>query len=306
MSAGVGAFEGERTRLLGLAYRLTGSVVDAEDVLQEAWIRYAAAEGIEHPAAWLTTVVSRLCLDRLGAASRRREVYPGTWLPEPIVTESHDPADLAVVADEVRYAALVLLDRLPADQRVAFVLHDVFDIPFSQIAETLGVTAANARQLASRGRRTMADVPRETTAAEHDAAVEKLLRALERGDPEGVAAALHPEVVAYGDSGGLTPTAGRPIAGPEQVARFFQGLVRLYGAERLVVMRLLKVNGRLGLVTPGTDGRFPARVAAFSVEDGRVIGTYDVAHPDKLRGVRLADWDPTAPGTPRRRRSPGR
>lgn len=306
MSGELATFEAERARLLGLAYRLTGSVVDAEDAVQEAWIRYAAAEGLLRPAAWLTTVVTRLCLDHLGAASRRRETYPGTWLPEPIVTEPHDPADLAVVADEVRYAGLVLLDRLPADQRVAFVLHDVFDVPFAQIADILDTTTANARQLASRGRRAMAEVPPESPPAEHRAAVEGLLRALERGDAAGVAEALHPEVTAYGDSGGLTPTAGRPVVGPEPVARFFQGLVRLYGDQRLAAMRLVDVNGRLGLVTPGTDGRFPARVAAFSVVDGRVVGTYDVAHPDKLGGVRLMDWQPTAPDTPNRRRSPGR
>src|SRR5690606_34488121 len=132
---------------------------DAEDAVQDAWLRFAEADEVREPAAWLTTVVSRLCLDRLKSAQVRRETYVGTWLPEPIVTgqaglssttQPSDPADAVVHDEDARYAAMVVLDRLPPDQRVAFVLHDAFDLPFAQIAEVLDVTAANARQLAAR------------------------------------------------------------------------------------------------------------------------------------------------------------
>lgn len=303
-------FEAERARLLGLAYRLTGSVADAEDAVQESWLRFDRVESIREPAAWLTTVTSRICLDRLKSAAARRERYVGTWLPEPVVSErgtaSADPLELAVRNDEFRYAALVVLEVLSPAQRVAFVLHDAFEVPFAQIAEVLGVSAAHARQLAVRARKAVAPVPPPVSEGEHSEAVERLLAAVLVGDLDGVIAALHPEAVMYGDSDGLTPTAGRPIRGAEDVARFLLGLVRLYGADRLAVMQLENVNGRLGLVTPGTDGRFPARVTGFDVVEGRVAASYDVANPAKLGGVKMPGWTPTAPDRPRRRRTPGR
>lgn len=304
------AFDAERTRLLAVAYRMTGSFADAEDAVQDAWLRFAEADEVREPAAWLTTVVSRLCLDRLKSAQVRRETYVGTWLPEPIVTghaglssaaQPSDPADAVVRDEDARFAAMVVLDRLPPDQRVAFVLHDAFDLPFAQIAEVLDVTAANARQLATRARKTVRTSPSpQSSAAEHADAVSQLLLAVQAGDLDGVIAMLHPDVEFYGDSGGLTPTAGRPLHGATEVARFFLGLRRLYGPERMTVLRLEDVNGRLGLVTPGTDGRFPARVTAFTVVDGRVASGYDVAHPDKLRGVRIPDWNPVAPAARQR------
>lgn len=304
------AFEAERARLLALAYRLSGSVADAEDAVQEAWLRFERAEGVRDPAAWLTTVVSRICFDRLTSAAARREHYVGTWLPEPVVldrvAETTDPLEVVVRDDELRYAALVVLDALPPPQRVALVLHDAFDVPFAQVAEVLGVSAAHARQLAVRARRAVSSAPAPVSAGEHAEAVERLMRAVLEGNLDAVVAALHPDVVAYGDSNGLTPTAGRPIRGAADVARFLLGLVRLHGPERLASLRFVDVNGRLGFATPGTDERFPARVTAFTVTDGRVVATYDIANPDKLRGVRLERWSPKAPDRRRRTRNPDR
>ncbi|RLV55093.1 sigma-70 family RNA polymerase sigma factor [Aeromicrobium phragmitis] len=303
-------FERERPRLLALAYRLTGSITDAEDAVQESWLRFERTEDVRDPAAWLTTVVSRICLDRLTSAAARREHYVGTWLPEPVVRErdatAADPLDVVVRDDELRYAALVVLETLAPAQRVALVLHDAFEVPFAQVAEVLGVSPAHARQLAVRARKAVTPAPPPVSPGEHAEAVERLMHAVLEGDLEAVVAALHPDIVAYGDSNGRTPTAGRPIRGAAHVARFLLGLVRLYGPERLAHLRLEQVNGRLGLVTPGTDGRFPARVTAFTVTEGRVVATYDIANPDKLGGVRLEQWSPTAPDTPPRRRTPGR
>ncbi len=148
----VDVFEAERPRLLGLAYRILGSAVDAEDVVQEAWVRWQAAHDVERPAAWLTTVVSRLALDSWRAQQRKREDYVGPWLPEPVATEP-DPADRAEMADSLTFGFLVLLDELSAVERVVFLLADVFGEPFADIAATVGKSEAACRQIASRARR---------------------------------------------------------------------------------------------------------------------------------------------------------
>ncbi|KXW75038.1 RNA polymerase sigma factor SigJ, partial [Mycolicibacterium phlei DSM 43071] len=156
----VDEFEELRPHLMSVAYRLTGTVADAEDIVQDAWLRWSAAEQekIADLRAWLTTVVSRLGLDRLRSAARRRETYVGQWLPEPVVTplDGSDPLAAVVADEDARFAAMVVLDRLTPDQRVAFVLHDGFAVPFDEIADVLGVSAAAARQLASRARRAVA------------------------------------------------------------------------------------------------------------------------------------------------------
>lgn len=305
----VAAFEAERPRLLRLAYRLTGSVADAEDAVQESWLRLTGADSaaVRNLAAWLTTVVGRLSLDRLGSAVARRETYVGTWLPEPVVTplagpSPEDPLEAVVRDEEARFAAMVVLDRLTPDQRVAFVLHDGFAVPFPEVAHILGISPANARQLAARARRAVADAPPAVNPVEHRAAVERFAAALATGDVEAVVATLHPDVRSMGDSDGRTRTVVRTLDTPEHVARFFLGLVSRYG-ERLNTLRRVLVNGRLGMVTPGTESRFPARVLAVQVRDGLVVGTYDVANPAKLGGVRLPDWRPVEPARPERSRS---
>ncbi len=289
-SARVGEFEQMRPHLLSVAYRLTGTLADAEDIVQDAWLRWQASHGasINDLKAWLTTVVSRLALDRLRSAPRRRETYVGQWLPEPVVTgfDGADPLASVVAGEDARFAAMVVLENLTPDQRVAFVLHDGFAVPFTEIADVLGSTPESARQLASRARRAVSSAP--LPAAEHAEVVGKLLAAMASGDLESVVALLHPDVTFTGDSNRRAPTAARVIHGRDKVARFLFGLSRRYGAARLSGSGVLGlVNGELGLYTPGVAATDDApaiapRIQALTVRNGQVVAIYDVANPDKF------------------------
>ncbi|MFJ5992207.1 sigma-70 family RNA polymerase sigma factor [Lentzea sp. NPDC092896] len=275
-----------RTHLIGVAYRLTGSLADAEDAVQEAWPRFAKAEGVQDARGWLTTVVSRICLDRLRSAAVRRETYVGSWLPEPLLTTGaeDDPLESVVRSDGVRMAALVLLDRLTPDQRVAFVLHDAFSLPFTEIAEVLQVSEASARQHASRARKAVADAepPPRAALAEQQEVLEKFLRAMANGDLDAVLALLHPDAVMIGDGGGKVRTAVQTVTGADKVARFFFGLIRKYGFPE--EHRPVFVNGELGFAMPAY-GDVTARVTSFTVHEGKVVAVYDIANPDKLTHV---------------------
>ena len=300
-------FESHRAHLLSVGYRLTGSVADAEDAVQESWLRLATTRQseIQDLRAWLTTVVSRICLDRLRSAAKRRESYMGQWLPEPIVTgvtpsTMVGPLESLVRKQDCRFAALVVLDTLTPPQRVAFVLHDGFSVPFDEIAELLEVTPDAARQLASRARKALAASPEPVSDAEHVAAVQRLLEALYSGDVDAVVAALHPESEFVADTGGTTRSAPNLVSGPERIARLALGLLRKYGIDPAEFGRadsteveFVSVNGQLGLLLheraphDGYPGS-PARVLGFTVTDGLVRGTYDLANPAKLTGVRPA------------------
>jgi RNA polymerase sigma-70 factor, ECF subfamily len=284
------AFTGHRSHMVGVAYRLTGSVADAEDAVQEAWLRLTnltdeARAGIRDLRGWLTTVVGRICLDRLRSAAVRRERYVGQWLPEPLLTSGEDdPLDAVVRDDGVRMAALVVLDRLTPEQRVAFVLHDAFSVPFTEIADALGCTVATARQHASRGRRAAAEAepPPRVALEEQREVLERFLQALASGDVDAVIGLLHPDVVLVGDGGGKARTAINVLTGADKVARFMLGLVRKYGED--LAGRPVLVNGDLGLMYPA-QGELTARVSAFVVRDGVVAGLYDISNPDKLGHV---------------------
>ncbi|MGW6446775.1 sigma-70 family RNA polymerase sigma factor [Lentzea sp. NPDC055074] len=274
-----------RTHLIGVAYRLTGSFADAEDAVQEAWPRFAKAEGVQDARGWLTTVVSRICLDRLRSAAVRRETYVGSWLPEPLLTTGEDdPLASVVQADGVRMAALVVLDRLTPDQRVAFVLHDAFSLPFNEIADVLQVSEAAARKHASRARKAVADAepPPRSALAEQQEVLEKFLRAMASGDLDGVLALLHPDAVLIGDGGGKVRTAVHTVSGADKVARFFLGLMRKYGYPE--EHRPTFVNGDIGVLMPAY-GEVTSRVTAFTVHEGKVAAIYDIANPDKLTHV---------------------
>ncbi|HEX4224313.1 MAG TPA: RNA polymerase sigma factor SigJ, partial [Pseudonocardiaceae bacterium] len=258
-------FTGYRAYLLGVGYRLTGSRSDAEDAVQESWLRLAglsdpARAGISDLRAWLTTVVGRICLDRLRSATARRERYVGPWLPEPLVTDltsdGRDPLDVVVREDGVRMAALVVLDRLSPPQRVAFVLHDAFDVPFGEIAELLGSSVEAARQHATRARRALADAdpPARPAPAEQQEVLGRLLAAMATGDVRAVVAQLHPDAVLIGDSDGKAKTAVQMIRGADKVARFMLGLQNRYGRESFAAMRLVLVNGELGMYFPAWAG----------------------------------------------------
>lgn len=302
----VDEFEALRPHLLAVGYRLTGTFADAEDAVQDAWLRWqASSDAPDDLRAWLTTVVSRLALDRIRSAARRREAYVGEWLPEPVVTAPGvaDPLAAVVASEDARYAAMVVLERLTPDQRVAFVLHDGFAVPFSEIASVLGVSDASARQLASRARRIVSGHAGPVDTA-HDEVVGRFLAAMAAGDVDAVVVLLHPDVTFTGDSNRKAPTAFRVIHGTDKVLRFMLGLARRYGPGWLESIRPGLVNGELGLYlvgSPGADG-YPGvtpRVIAMAVRDGKVSAIWDIANPEKFTGSPLRPRQPTAPGTRR-------
>lgn len=293
----VSEFEELRPHLLSVAYRLTGTVADAEDIVQDAWLRWDSAEtagAITDLRAWLTTVVSRLGLDKLRSAAHRRETYTGNWLPEPVVTGFDEPDPLAAVvaAEDARFAAMVVLERLTPDQRVAFVLHDGFGVPFAEVAEVLGINEAAARQLASRARKAVAAEPPPEPDPSHNEVVGQLMAAMSAGDVAAVVALLHPDVIFTGDSNGKAPTAVHVIHGPDKVVRFMLGLARRYGPDFYTAYQLGLVNGELGIYTagfPAADGyrEMCPRVMAMTVRDGKVCALWDIANPDKFTGSPL-------------------
>lgn len=299
MTAGtrVDEFEELRPHLLAVAYRLTGTMADAEDIVQDAWLRWngATTAEITDLRAWLTTVVSRLALDRLRSAAHRRETYVGEWLPEPVVTgfAGNDPLAALVAGEDARFAAMVVMERLTPDQRVAFVLHDGFAVPFGEIASVLGMSDAAARQLASRARRAVASSPQSVADDTHNELVGSLMAALAAGDMEAVVRLLHPEVTFTGDANRRAPTAARVIHGPDKVARFLFGLAQRYGPNFLATAQLALVNGQLGSYTPGAPAgegypEMMPRVTAITVRDGKVCAIWDIANPDKFTASPIA------------------
>ena len=285
-----------RKRLLSLAYGYLGTLAEAEDLVQEALLRLQQSDphSIRNAEAWLTTVVTRLALDKLRSAGYRRELYTGEWLPEPVVTgfDGDDPLAAVVAADDARFAAMVVLERLTPDQRVAFVLHDGFGVPFGEIASVLGVSDASARQLASRARRAVASAPPPVSHDTHNEVAGSLLAALANADMEAVVRLLHPDITYTGDANGRAPTAARVIRGPDKVARFLLGLARRYGPNWLSSSQLALINGQLGSYAVGAAARdnYPAmapRVTAMTVRDGKVCALWDIANPDKFTGSPL-------------------
>jgi len=279
-------FEHQRSHLNAVAYRMLGSVSEAEDAVQESWLRLNRSDGaaIDNLGGWLTTVVARVCLDMLRARRARREEYAGTWLPEPIVSVENfdDPEHEAVLADSVGLALLVVLDTLAPPERLAFVLHDMFAMPFEEIASIVGRSPAATRQLASRARRRVqgATPPSEPDLAEQRKVVDAFLAASRAGDFEGLIAVLDPEVVFRVD----TATGDRmPVEGAEAVAR--QILTR--GRPFAPLARPAIVNGTAGLIV--MPGRKPIAVIGLTVTRGRIAEIDIIANPERLRGVAVAD-----------------
>jgi len=306
-------FEAERSHLMSVAYRMLGSRAEAEDAVQETWLRYADA--LADPAAraqvrdlrgWLTTTVGRICLDVLRSARVRREAYPGQWLPEPLVSRlpdgGPDPSELVARSDEVSMALLVVLERLTPEQRVAFVLHDVFAVPFDEIATALGTTVEAARQLASRARRAVADGPPKHTAdlPEQRRLVAAFFTAVESGDVDELLAVLAPDAVMIGDAGGAFPAAGRPLSGAAEVARFLLGQFNRTGKDMLSIQAApVVVNGGFGIQVDGVykDGRPMRIVMSFAATDGQITGVFNQLSPEKVASVAplqadTAEWPP--------------
>jgi RNA polymerase sigma-70 factor (ECF subfamily) len=272
-------FAQARPRLLRLAYSELGDVGEAEDVVQEAWLRLERAdvEAIENLDGWLTTVVARLALDRLRSARARRESYVGTWLPEPLVSD--DPADRVTLDESVSYALLAVLEQLSPAERTAFVLHDVFDVPFGDVAEVVGRTPEAVRQLASRARRHVTrEGPRFAASRdEHDRAVRAFAQAVGEGNLDDLVAVLDPDVVWTSDGGGRAPALRKPLRGGARVARAWVALNRQFAHEAIEI----ELNGRLGLVLPTGDGHRGA--LSFVVSDGRITRIDAIRNPEKLR-----------------------
>jgi len=283
-------FERERPRLVGLAYRMLGTVADAEDVVQDAWFRWRALGPGEaaRPEAWLTTVTTRIALDHLRTARRRREAYVGPWLPEPLVAEA-GPAEATELADSLRLGFLTVLDQLQPVERAVFLLSDVFAVPFFDIAATIGKSEAASRQIASRARRRVRRVegdrpPGPTARGEpgaNRAVVDALMAAVARGDVDLALRYLAPGVVFVSDGGATTRAARRPVIGADRVARFLVNLARRFAGH--LTARPASVNGDVGTVI-SLDGTVDM-VTAFEVEGDRVVTIRMVRNPDKLTHV---------------------
>ncbi len=279
-------FESHRRHLLAVAYRFLSSVSDAEDIVQETYLRWRAAEpgDIRDMRAYLTRIAARLCLDHLKSARVRREHYVGTWLPEPLVEPSEPgPDDESARADDVSFALLLALERLSPLERAAFVLHDAFGQSFDEIAATLDRSAAACRQLAARARRNLrANRPRFTvTPAQAERMTQAFLRAVNAGDVAALTELLTTDAVLRTDSGGKVRASRRDIIGPDRIARMFVSLARKYGPARKTMPA--RINGLPGLVMKDPFGI--TQTLAFDLRDGGIATLYLVRNPEKLRHI---------------------
>jgi RNA polymerase sigma-70 factor, ECF subfamily len=278
-------FERHGSRLRAVAYRMLGSTSDAEDAVQEAWLRLSKsdAEAIDSLPAWLTAVVARVSMDMLRSRRRRHEHYVGSWLPEPIVSiegTDSDPQQQALLADSVGIALLVVLDTLAPAERLAFVLHDMFAVPFDEIAAIIDRSPSAARQLASRARRRVQGAPAvEGDYAKQRELIDAFLAASRNGDFEALVKVLDPDVIFHADNGGIPPLARPAVIGAEDVAR--QVLIR--GRPFAQFARPAIVNGAAGLIVVPQD-RLMA-VVSFTCAPGRIVEIDVIADPAKLRGL---------------------
>lgn len=279
-----------RGRLLGLAYRMLGSHSDAEDVVQDAYVRFATTQEVLNPEAFLITVVTRLCLDRLKSARAQREIYVGPWLPEPVFdTEGLSPDAATELADDLSFALLLALDRLSPLERAAFLLHDVFDTPFADIARVLERNEAACRQLAARARRAVRNerpIP-AATPDNHARLLDAFGEAVRSGDVTRLAALLREDAIAITDGGGRKVAALKPVMGAEKVARFFIGLAaKSAGHDIRLEPRI--INGTVGALVY-LDGELD-HTLTLAVDGERIAAIYLVRNPDKLQCV------PATPG----------
>lgn len=281
MASDVAAFEAERPRLTRLAYRMLGSVSEAQDVVQDAWLRWdRATEEVLNPAAWLVRVTSRLCLDRMRSAKARREVYRGPWLPEPLIEElTVDPLERA---EDVSVAFLLALERLSPLERAVFLLHDVFDADYAQVAETLERSEVSVRQLASRARAHLqAAKPRFRVSQEEATKLATaFMAAVFQGDMAGLSKVLAKDAVLITDGGGKRPAALRVMTGVQDIVRLLQGLAWRSGQAWGMNFHAVRINGYLGIILELDDG--PMTLAFDPGPDGKLSGIYLVRNPDKL------------------------
>jgi RNA polymerase sigma-70 factor (ECF subfamily) len=282
----VEVFKRLRPRLFGIAYRMLGTHSEAEDILQEAYLRWhqAAADEIENAEAWLVTVVTRLSIDRLRSASRERETYTGPWLPEPIVASAApSPEQEMELASDISLAFMVLLERLAPVERAAFLLHDVFDLAYADIARIVGKTETALRQIVSRARqRVRTDRPRFTASEkEREKLIRKFTAAARAGDEKALLALFSDDISLTSDGGGRIAAARKVVRGGRRIARLFSITGAKYGS--LFDEAIYPVNGQAGLLT-FHEGRVYA-ATAFEIKDGKIAAIYRVMNPDKLRSL---------------------
>jgi len=273
------SFDPLRPKLIRVAYRMLGSVADAEDVVQEAFLRWLDADRqtVREPEAFLRRVVTRLCLDQLKSARHRRETYIGPWLPEPVVETAEEEID------DVTLPLMLALERLSPLERAAFLLHDVFGVSFEEIAETIGREPTTCRQLASRARtHVRAARPRFHMPKERGLEIAAAFFAASRsGDMQQLRSLLAADVTAYADGGGKTPAAMQPIVGLEAVMQVHASLVRIFAEKMSRIVRYGFINGLPGFVT--IEQGDILQTTALEIEDGKIVGIYVMRNPDKLR-----------------------
>ena len=278
-------FEEHRQLLFGIAYRMLGTVMDAQDMVQDTFLRWqqTSPDKIESPRAWLTTVITRLCINHLKSARVQRETYIGPWLPEPLVTERGDqPAENAQLADSLSLAFLVLLETLTPTERAVFILREVLDCEFSEIAPIVNRSEVNCRQILVRARKHVEERrPRfDATPEQADKLMMQFDQAVKTGEIENLLNLLANDVVLVTDGGGKARALPKPMCGAEPIARLFIAATRKFGSGTQE-MKKATINGLPGLVH--FEGGRPQRVMAFGIHDGRIHALFVITNPDKLR-----------------------
>ncbi|CAB3745818.1 ECF RNA polymerase sigma factor SigJ [Paraburkholderia solisilvae] len=280
------AFNQLRPRLQKIAYRMLASVAEAEDIVQDVWLRWhsAAHDGIENAEAWLVAVTTRLSIDRLRAAKMQREHYTGIWLPEPLLTESPvTPEEVSERAGEVSVAFLMLLERLTPEARAAFLLREVFDMDYDEVAEAVGKSEAACRQLVSRARAQLRDErPRfEVSRDIHLRLLQSFTRAVELGDFAGIHALLAEDAMLFGDGGGKVQSFPEPMLGGKRIAQLFYAPVLRYGSE--LRYRLVELNGEWALLRY-LEGKLES-AQSFETDGSRILRVFVQRNPDKLARI---------------------
>lgn len=272
-------FETYRPLMFSIAYRMLGSVMDAEDIVQEAYLRYRSADHVEAPKAFLTTVVTRLCLDQLKSARTQRESYIGPWLPEPLITTSMPTTS---EYDSISMAFLVLLESLSPVERAVFLLREVFDYDYSEIARIVGKEETACRQAFHRAKVHVAEHrPRfQASPAEHEQMLQKFIEACTVGELDGLTSLLSNDVVLMSDGGGKASAATRPVRTPNHVARFLLGLLRQMPLTFSV--EILQINGRAAVLVRDDQGN-PFLIQQFEMDAGKISAFYLIRNPDKLQ-----------------------
>jgi RNA polymerase sigma-70 factor, ECF subfamily len=285
----VQSFESHRSALTGLAYRMLGSRAEAEDVVQDAYLRWHEADhaAIEEPRRYLGTVVTRLCLDLMKSAKARREVYVGQWLPEPVVDEALDAETAGELAQDLSVALMLVLERLSPLERASFLLHDVFGLDFAEVGRALDRGEAACRQLAARARAHIEEGrPRFPASQEEGRRLAAAFAvAVQSGDTARLMKLLAEDAVLYTDGGGKRVAALNPIYGAEKILRFIAGIARKNSALPGIQLCAAIVNGLPGFVLREADG--PIETVAFDHRDGGITAIYVVRNPEKLRHVRF-------------------